>query len=581
MYPNVKKIEYGENYYSLSRQQIDEIKKEICIYTKFDFVEYKKSDKKEQHYNINVTENKIEISSSSDIGFFYGNQTLKQLLKSDGILCCKIEDYPDLYSRIAMIEVSRTRIPTMKELKKLISLLAALKFNQIQLYFECAFAYKNYEKAWGKLSPFTSDEIIDVKKYCSDRGVDLVPNQNSLGHLERFLMHDEYKHLAECPEGGAMRYYDMSIPTDKVPSNTISVISEEAFDFVKEMWEELFPLFDSQYANVGCDEPWELGKGVSKSICDEKGKDNVYLDYLYKLNDYIKSKGKTMMFWGDIIQEYPDRIKDVPDDAIAMIWGYEVGLPKESILENFKNNNLKFYNCLGTSTWLSISGRYKTAYKNIRDGAKNALKYNAMGAMITDWGDRGHHQQPIICIPQYILAGNAFWDVNKEIDIVDALSSLYFKDEDKSASGLLMDIENLSQDYNLGSCWNAWGLAFHTGILKVFNDGIKSLADGDYEGCRKRLQELLERAENIKGDCENFDILKSQMVFTLKFIDLFLDYTKSLFKSDDISHDSVDKDIKQKTHAGLDKLTEEYKRLWRLTCREGGLSESIQYFKQF
>ena len=378
-----------------------------------------------------------------------------------------------------------------------------------------------------------------------------------------------------------MRYYDMSIPTDKVPSNTISVISEEAFDFVKEMWEELFPLFDSQYVNVGCDEPWELGKGVSKSICDEKGKDNVYLDYLYKLNDYIKSKGKTMMFWGDIIQEYPDRIKDVPDDAIAMIWGYEVGQPKESILENFKNNNVKFYNCLGTSTWLSISGRYKTAYKNIRDGAKNALKYNAMGAMITDWGDRGHHQQPIICIPQYILAGNAFWDVNKEIDIVDALSCLYFKDEDKSASGLLMDIENISQDYNLGSCWNAWGLAFHTGILKVFNEGIKGLGDGDYEGCRKRVQELLERADNIKGDCENFDILKAQMIFTIKFIDLFLDYAKSLFRSDDISHDSVDKDIKQKTHDGLDKLSQEYKRLWLLTCREGGLSESMEYFKQF
>ena len=47
----------------------------------------------------------------------------------------------------------------------------------------------------------THEEIREIDAYCEDRGIELVPNQNSFGHMERWLKHEQYKEIAECPEG--------------------------------------------------------------------------------------------------------------------------------------------------------------------------------------------------------------------------------------------------------------------------------------------------------------------------------------------------------------------------------------------
>ena len=54
-----------------------------------------------------------------------------------------------------MLDVSRDRIPTMGHLRSLVELLALLKFNHLQLYFEHTFAYRGYEQIWHGLDAIT------------------------------------------------------------------------------------------------------------------------------------------------------------------------------------------------------------------------------------------------------------------------------------------------------------------------------------------------------------------------------------------------------------------------------------------
>lgn len=143
-------------------------------------------------YFFEITRDKIVIESITQSGLFYGLQTLIQLIyiqtqlrknesSFDIILpSLKIKDWADFSDRGFMLDVSRNRIPTKEKLFEIIDVMADLKFNQLQLYFEHVFAYKGHQTVWEHVSPFTSEEIQTIDKYCQARFIQLVPNQNRL-----------------------------------------------------------------------------------------------------------------------------------------------------------------------------------------------------------------------------------------------------------------------------------------------------------------------------------------------------------------------------------------------------------------
>ena len=87
-----------------------------------------------------------------------------------------------------------TRCPTTDSLKALIDRLASLKINQVQLYSEHTFAYAHHGVVHGQASPLDAEEITELDAFCRARHVELVPNQNCLGHMNRWLAHEPYRH---------------------------------------------------------------------------------------------------------------------------------------------------------------------------------------------------------------------------------------------------------------------------------------------------------------------------------------------------------------------------------------------------
>lgn len=294
-----------------------------------------------------------------------------------------------------MLDVSRFRVPTMETVKRQVDILAELGYNHFQLYTEHTFAYPQHETVWREASPFTPSEIRELDAYCADRGIELVPNQNSFGHLEHWLRHPEYNHLAEAPQGGTS-YGDWvcAQPSSLCPTDPESVT------FVAGLYDELFPCFDSKYVNVGGDETMELldnGKervGRSAAQIRERGAHRVYVDFLNKLHGLVSARGHEMMFWGDIVLQKPEFVKDLPKDLIALDWGYEANHPYARETETLRKAGLRFIVCPGTSTWCSLLGRTDVMMDNIDNAIENGEKNGAMGAMLTDWEQ---YPQPWIC----------------------------------------------------------------------------------------------------------------------------------------------------------------------------------------
>ena len=155
-------------------------------------------------YRLTTGTDSVRIEAKTSAGTFRGLSTLAQLIEQaegEKIAGIYIEDQPELNRRGFMLDISRCKVPTMKELFALIDLIARLGYNELQLYVEHTFAFKDHQTIWKNASPLTAAEIQQIDKYCQERFIELVPNLNSFGHFERWLCHDKYKHMAECPDG--------------------------------------------------------------------------------------------------------------------------------------------------------------------------------------------------------------------------------------------------------------------------------------------------------------------------------------------------------------------------------------------
>ena len=332
--------------------------------------------------------------------------TLRQLLREYGrrLPCLKIRDWPDFSRRGVMLDVSRGRVPKLETLLDLVERLADFKINEFQLYTEHTFAYRRYKSVWQDWGALTAAEIRTLDTRCRELGIDLVPNQNSFGHLRYFLEHPKLKKLGEVSEpyegstGDFLRF-----PTTLAPNNPGTI------KFIRELYDELLPNFSSKFFNVGCDETWDLGRGQSNKLCKRRGKGRVYVDFLKQIRHEVSKRSRTMMFWGDIILHHPELINELPKDVIALNWGYEANHPFEKETATFAKSKVPFYVCPGTATWMTLVGRHDTAFANLRLAAEAGRKHGAIGYLNTDWGDGGHPQPLAVSWPLYVIGAAHSW----------------------------------------------------------------------------------------------------------------------------------------------------------------------------
>ena len=362
-----------------------------------------------QSYTLVITEEKIEILGRDRAGVGYGIQTLCQLIRNRGALLptLNIEDKPDILARGFYMDQARGRSFKLDTLKKQIDVLSRYKINQYQLYIEQSFAFRGFSEMWREDSVLTPEEIMEIDKYCADRDIDFVPSLASFGHLYELLKTKSYEDICELEDtaGKPFSFWE------KMQHHTVNVADERSFEVIKKMFDEYLPLFSSKYVNICADETFDLGKGKSKELADKIGTDRMYMEFLKKLCEYVVSKGKVPMFWGDIICKFPEFIKELPKETICMAWGY-LADQKDDICRPVAEVGANMYLCPGVCGWNTLINRIDTAYSNIKTLSGYARKYDAIGLLNTEWGDFGHVNNPSFATPGIIYGGVFTWNLD-------------------------------------------------------------------------------------------------------------------------------------------------------------------------
>ena len=238
---------------------------------------------KRQGYELTIAAATVEIESATPAGLGNALATLTQIFaqaEREGdvlvVPALRVVDWPTFATRGVMLDVSRDRVPTMRQLYETVELLASLKLNHLQLYTEHTFAYEGHEDVWSGWSPMTPDEVMRLDEYCRARGVELAANQNCFGHLASWLRHPKYAHLAETHGEWVFDCWPRSGPFSLCPTDPKSI------GLVEEMLGQLLPCFQSGLVNIGCDETYDIAYGRSKEEVERRGRASVYLDLLHK-----------------------------------------------------------------------------------------------------------------------------------------------------------------------------------------------------------------------------------------------------------------------------------------------------------
>ncbi len=369
-------------------------------------------------------------------GLFYGLSTAAQILGQceQWVPHFYIEDRPDFAHRGVMLDISRCKVPTLDTLLALIDRLASLKYNQLQLYTEHTYAFQKHPLVWADASPLTATDIATIQGHCQLRFIELVPNLNSFGHFERWLRHPEYHRFAECPQG-----FTHPLTGDHVEFGSTLKPNRNSLNLLKGLYDEYLPLFDSGHFNIGGDEPWELGQGWSRERCEAHSATRVYIDFLDEIRHLVDARDRTMMFWSDIVLKDPGCLKQLSRNAIAMNWGYEGNHPFRKECGQMAEARIPYYVCPGTSAWNSLTGRVDNATRNLDRAARAGLHNNAIGYLVTDWGDHGHHQYLPISYPGFLLGACHSWNHkgSRKLDLADGINRMFFDAADAGIGEIL------------------------------------------------------------------------------------------------------------------------------------------------
>ncbi len=356
-----------------------------------------------QGYELCIASSGVEVSGHDEAGLLHGVQTLRQIIRQSGwtLPGLRVSDAPDDPVRGFYHDQTRGRVGTLEWLKRLADEACFYKMNQLQLYVEHTYLYRDLTELWATaVDPLTPEDIMALDDYCAARGIELVPSMASFGHRFELLRTKTYAPLCE------------TLDSDKMPSTmphrlahlTINPCNPESFRLIASMLDEYMVLFRSRIFNICADETFDLGKGRNQG----KAERELYMGFVKQLCAHVADTGRTPMFWGDIVLRFPEALAELPEGTICLNWGYHSNITEDST-RTLAEAGAKQYLCPGVDSWCRFIPNMNGSHENIRRMAEYGRKYGAVGFLNTDWGDYGHVNDPRFSLPGMAAGACASW----------------------------------------------------------------------------------------------------------------------------------------------------------------------------
>lgn len=331
----------------------------------------------DEGYVLAVAAREIVVAGKTAAGTFYGLQTLKQLVRGEGerarVPCVKIVDWPTMRWRGMFDDINRGPVPTVDYIKRQLRAEASFKLNMHSFNLENIVEWRSHPLLGPEGGALAPEEIRELVAYARRYHVELVPQQQTFGHLRKVLTLEKYAPLAE------------SQPT----ADVLSPQRPETYALISDWYKELAELFPGKFFHVGADEVFELAQGQSAGQVKEKGVGFVYFEHLRRVRELLAPHNRRLMFWGDIALRHPELITSVPREMIVMNWTYGPRDDYTPRIKPFKDAGLEQFVCPGVHSWNQIFPAHDQTVKNVVNFVRDGQRAGALGTLNTQWDDDG------------------------------------------------------------------------------------------------------------------------------------------------------------------------------------------------
>ena len=301
------------------------------------FISFRNTAGAPESYTINAKPDSIVVDYADGAGAFYAVQTLLQLLpveiyaqeRQTGIdwtvPCCSISDAPRFKYRGMHLDVCLHYFD-FEFLKKYIDIMAAHKVNRFHWHLTedqgWRLEIKKYplltekgqwrkETVVGSLASgvydgiphggyYTQEQVKELVKYAADRYVTIIPEIELPGHaLAAIACYPELS----C---GLEDHYETA--TKWGVFKQVYCPKESTFEFLEDVFDEVFELFPSELIHIGGDEcpkaSWKVCPDCQALIKKLGLKDEYELQsyFVTRMEKYINSKGRQIIGWDEILQ---------------------------------------------------------------------------------------------------------------------------------------------------------------------------------------------------------------------------------------------------------------------------------------
>ena len=309
---------------------------------------------KEEAYQLEVSPRKVVIRARDDRGFFYGLQTVRQLLPegyedaSSGkyaIPCVRVYDEPRFSYRGYMLDVARFFTPK-EDLLRIIDCMSMLKLNRLHLHLCDDNGWRLEMKKYPLLHElgsrrvdrpgeyfsermnarqgeptvpggyYTRDDIREIVAYASQRQIEVIPEIEMPAHSNAALA--AYPLLA-CP---VVDKFIGVLPG--LGGNHADIIfcagNDEVFTFLEDILDEVMELFPSKMIHLGGDEAWKT-HWKQCPLCQERMRKENLSDeeqlqgwFMERIASYVRSHSREVAGWDELVET------GIPENAVVYGW---------------------------------------------------------------------------------------------------------------------------------------------------------------------------------------------------------------------------------------------------------------------
>ncbi|OGV52357.1 MAG: hypothetical protein A2017_09040 [Lentisphaerae bacterium GWF2_44_16] len=369
--------------------------------------------KNDEHYFIKITSDKILVSAASEVGLIRAFATLQNMIRQNGksLNCCEIEDWPDLKLRGAMQCLHNMHDfmalpgPNLNGLNVILDRMFEAKLNCLLIEYEAMYPWSGKHSVISCKDAFTEKEVKSIVKKAGERGIEIIPLVQTLGHVYHLLIHKEYKYCEESPEH----------PQQLCP------LKEASFKLACELIDDTMRLHpESRYIHLGGDECRQLG------VCPEcaafaakHGKYMLHAQFYKRLTDYVVSKGLTPIIWHDIAIKAPEALRDFNEKVVFHFWNYgDISHgPMDAKLDLLKEKTgsgriLGGSAARGEAAHGAVLASMRIIQSNTMEMNRRMHEEGCIGSIITDWPGSGI---PFFnSIPGFFMQGDFSWNATKQ-----------------------------------------------------------------------------------------------------------------------------------------------------------------------